>query len=155
MEDVVDARLLPLVAPEEGDLLRVVHQVRLGRTVLPLQTLLPRDQLPEGRRDELQEHAREEVPGDDRQRPRPPHDLGQLAREEDDVEGGLGEVGVDGGEGIGPLLDVGSEPLVGVADATVQVAQLVEDHVAQVRLVEELREPGVCFEVRINNLSWT
>jgi hypothetical protein len=82
------------------------------------------DELSEGGGDELDDCTGEEVPGDADERTFPPKNCGESSGEEDDVEDGLGEVGVEVGERGGPLLDVGGESLVGVADSGVEIGEL-------------------------------
>lgn len=107
----------------------MMDKVCLWGPVLSLQSLFSSNEFSKGWWDKLKDDAWEEIPGDDSTGACPSHDFCKFAREEDDIEGGLREVGVNGGEGIGPLLDVGSETLIGIADAAVQIAQLVKYHV--------------------------
>lgn len=123
----------------------MVNQIGMGRPINPLQPLLNGCKLPKGRRDHLNQKPWQKIPEYHDARANPPHQLGQLPREHNDVEERLREVRVDHRHGGRPFLDVRGEALVGVADAAVKVAQLVENHVFKVRFVEVFGQAA--FEV--------
>mmetsp|Transcript_31177 Transcript_31177/g.47713 ORF Transcript_31177/g.47713 Transcript_31177/m.47713 type:complete len:255 (-) Transcript_31177:439-1203(-) len=139
-ELVMDMLLFPVTSVVEGDFLGVVEEISVLGSVLTLELLLNSGELTEGRRDEADDDTGDEVPSDGHARSLPSDELGQLLGEEDDIEDGLGDVEVEAGESLRPLFGVLSEPLIGVANSHVEVADLVVEHVVQVHVVEVLRD---------------
>lgn len=86
--------------------------------------------------DELEEEGGQEVPSNDVGWPSPPDQVRKFSGEENNIQKGLRKVGIELSQGSRPLLDVLGESLVGVVDSGVDVGDLVENHVLDVRLVE-------------------
>ena len=138
VEDVVDSYFLPLAAPEKGNFLGVMDKCSLGCSVLPFKSLLASNKFSERRGNHFEHKSWEQVPGDDDDGARPPHNLSQFPWKQNDIKWGFGEVGVDSWERIGPFLDISAQSLVGVGYSAVQVAQLIVDHIFKVGVVEEI-----------------
>ena len=139
-EALVNVGLLPFVAIVESNFLGVGEDFAVEGAVLALEALLLGSQSAEGRRDHLDDEARERVPRESQRRSFPADKLGELSREENCVEGGLDEVDVKSGKAGSPLLSILSEALVGIGDPVVEIADLVVVHVAEVLIVEVTRK---------------
>jgi hypothetical protein len=124
------------MASVEGDFFGVMHQIGMAGSVFSFELLFDCCESSEGRRDESEDKSGYEVPDNAIGRTLPSQEVGKLAREQDDVEDRLGEIGVEVAEGVGPFFDVGGESLVWVGDSGVDVGKLVEDHVFDVFVVE-------------------
>ena len=109
-------------------------------------TLLCGGEFAEGRRDEADDDAADEVPREEQKRALPADLVGEFAGEEDDVEDGLGEVGVEEAEGAGPFVDILGDTLVVGGDAGVEVGDFVVVEVGDVMVVDVVGEASAVAE---------
>lgn len=105
-------------------------------TVLTLQLLLDCSHSSKGRRDGLDDETRDSIPGEDHSGTFPSYQFGQLSAEQPYIEDGLGQVHVQASKRYCPFLCVGSEALIRVANAAVQVADLIVVHTLKIVVVE-------------------
>lgn len=75
----------------------MVYDIRLRCSIVTLETLFDGCESAEGWRHEFQHDTWEQIPKENNSGALPAYQLWELSREEDDVEGRFGKVGVDGG----------------------------------------------------------
>ena len=112
----IELLLLRLFAAQEGNLLAVRDQLRMGAAELPIQLLLPRCQLPEGRQCHRGDHRGHREPPIEGQRCSEALHPTQLDRVHDEIDDGLEGLREDGGEEVGEEVDVARHLMVRVFD---------------------------------------
>ena len=116
----------------------MVHQCCLRCSVFSLQSLLPCYQLSKWRRYHLQDQSWQQVPSNHNDGSWPSHNLSQFSGEKNDVKGRLWEIGVYGGERVGPFFNISTHSLIRVANSAIKIAKLIVDHILEIGVMEEV-----------------
>ena len=136
----VNEATLKHLAAEERNLLGVLDEARVARAVLTLELLLSRGELAKWRRDVTQQYRSE---ADDTRREHKhlhTHRLTELIVVQENVKDRQRNVAVERRQRTTELACIFDNKLVRVADAVVQVAQLVEHEVRKIPVLDEIRE---------------